>query len=323
MLFTEQIVPITVALGVFVTILLVFISFINYLRSRSQKQEIVHKIQSSWKGREINEERKDQSKTHGATKARMIDFFAFLGKKTFSKQSSDHSKLRPQFQKAGFRHEKSAAVFWGIKAFFTLSFVILFLSFMMAHPGALSPPLKIALCGLLGLSGFLLPDVILNRIISKRSRSIFNAFPNALDLLAVCVEAGMGLDSSLNRVGEEIRIDSKILSDELKLLNLELRAGKSRKQALEDFAMRSDLDDVRSFTTLLIQADKFGTSIAESLRVYSDTFRTKRYQRAEEIAARLPVKLIFPLVFFIFPALFVVILGPAAIRIYQALIVNV
>jgi tight adherence protein C len=165
--------------------------------------------------------------------------------------------------------------------------------------------------------------VIINRIISRRSKSIFNAFPNSLDLMAVCVEAGMGLDSSLNRIAEEIEIDNKTLSDELKLLNLELRAGRSRKQALEDFAMRSDLEDVRSFTTLLIQADKFGTSIAESLRVYSDTFRTKRYQRAEEIAAKLPVKLIFPLVFFIFPSLFVVILGPAVIRIYQALIVSV
>jgi len=323
MLFNEQIMPIIVSLGVFISILLCFLSVINYLRNRSQKQKMVHKIQTSWKGGEIVDGRRDQSKKHRGSKARMIGFFAFLGKKMFSKQSSDHSKLRPQFQKAGFRHEKSTAVFWGIKAFFTVLFPIVFLFLMMAHPGVLSLPLKIALCGLLGLSGFLLPDVILNRIILKRSRRIFNAFPNALDLLAVCIEAGMGLDSALNRVGEEIRIDSKILSDELKLLNLELRAGKSRKQALEDFAMRSDLEDVRSFTTLLIQADKFGTSIAESLRVYSDTFRTKRYQRAEEIAARLPVKLIFPLVFFIFPALFIVILGPAAIRIYQALIVNV
>jgi len=322
MQFTSEMIPIAVALAVFITILLSFLAVSNYLRSRSHKQKIVQKIQSSRMAGEIFEKRVNQSEKTGGLKTQIIELFVLLGKRIFPKQSSDDSQLRPKFQKAGFRSQKAASVFWGIKAFLSLCFPILFFIIMLNYPGTLILPLKIAVYCLLGLSGFLLPDVIINRIISRRSKSIFNAFPNTLDLMAVCVEAGMGLDSSLNRIAEEIEIDSKILSDELKLLNLELRAGKSRKQALEDFAMRSDLDDVRSFTTLLIQADKFGTSIAESLKVYSDTFRTKRYQRAEEIAAKLPVKLIFPLVFFIFPSLFVVILGPAVIRIYEALIVS-
>jgi tight adherence protein C len=323
MQITNEMIPIAVALAFFITILLSFLAVMNYLRIRSNKRKLVRKIEASRMDGEIFEKGINQSKKTGGLKNHIIEFFVSLGKRIFPKQSSDYSQLRPKFQKAGFRSQKAASVFWGIKAFLSLCFPIVFFVIMINYPGTLTLPLKIAVCFLLGFSGFLLPDVILNRIISKRSKSIFNAFPDSLDLMAVCVEAGMGLDSSLNRVAEEIEIDSKILSDELKLLNFELRAGKSRKQALEDFAMRSDLDDVRSFTTLLIQADKFGTSIAESLKVYSDTFRTKRYQRAEEIAARLPVKLIFPLVFFIFPSLFVVILGPAVIRIYEALIVSV
>ena len=323
MQFTNAMIPIAIAIGGFLTVLLFFLAVINYLRIRSHKQKIVRKIEDSRMDGEIFEKGINQSKKTGGLKNHIIELFVSLGRRIFPKQSSDYSQLRPKFQKAGFRSQKAASVFWGIKAFLSLCFPIGFFIIMINYPGTLTLPLKIALCFLLGFSGFLLPDFILNRIISKRSKSIFNAFPNSLDLMAVCVEAGMGLDSSLNRVADEIEIDSKILSDELKLLNFELRAGKSRKQALEDFAMRSDLDDVRSFTTLLIQADKFGTSIAESLKVYSDTFRTKRYQRAEEIAARLPVKLIFPLVFFIFPSLFVVILGPAVIRIYEALIVSV
>ena len=323
MQFTSAMIPVAIAMAVFITVLLSFLAVINYLRIRSHKQKIVRKIEDSRMDGEIFEKGINQPKKTGGLKNHIIELFVSLGKRIFPKQSSDYSQLRPKFQKAGFRSQKAASVFWGIKAFLSLCFPIVFFVIMINYPGTLTLTLKIAVCFLLGFSGFLLPDFILNRIISKRSKSIFNAFPNSLDLMAVCVEAGMGLDSSLNRVAEEIEIDSKILSDELKLLNFELRAGKSRKQALEDFAMRSDLDDVRSFTTLLIQADKFGTGIAESLKVYSDTFRTKRYQRAEEIAARLPVKLIFPLVFFIFPSLFVVILGPAAIRIYEALIVSV
>jgi len=130
----------------------------------------------------------------------------------------------------------------------------------------------------------------------------------------------MGIDAAINRVAEEIKVTNKTLSDELRLLNLELRAGKARRDALKDLAMRTDLQDVESFATLLIQTEKFGTNVAKALRVYSDMFRTKRYQKAEELAAKMPVKLVIPLAFFIFPSLFVVILGPAAIRIFQVLL---
>jgi tight adherence protein C len=134
------------------------------------------------------------------------------------------------------------------------------------------------------------------------------------------VEAGMGMDGAINRITKEIRLNSPILADELNFLNIELRAGKLRQDALRNLAMRTDLDEMSSLVTLLVQTDKFGTSVADALRVYSDSFRTQRYQRAEELAAKIPVKLVLPLILFILPALFVVIVGPAAIRIYQNLL---
>ena len=127
----------------------------------------------------------------------------------------------------------------------------------------------------------------------------------------------MGLDAAINRVGEEMKLTNKALSDEFKLLNLELRAGKSRRDALQNLALRTDIEEVSNLVTLLIQTDRFGTSVAQALRVYSDAFRTERFQKAEEIAAKIPVKLVFPTILFIFPSLFVAIMGPAMIRVYE------
>ena len=154
-------------------------------------------------------------------------------------------------------------------------------------------------------------------VLKKR---LAKGFPDALDLMVVCVEAGMGLDAAINRVGEELGLSHPELSRELNHLNLELRAGKSRQTALRNLANRVDMEDVNSLVTLLIQTDRFGTSVAQALRVFSDSFRTARYQRAEEIAAKIGTKLIFPLVLFIFPSLFVVTLGPALIMAYRTLL---
>jgi Flp pilus assembly protein TadC len=184
----------------------------------------------------------------------------------------------------------------------------------------LDPTRVLALCIFLAIVGLYLPVFWLSIKISKRKNKIFEGLPDALDLLVICVEAGMGLDSAIYRVAEEIMLSNQPLADELKLYNLEMRAGKSRREALKNFALRVNLEEIQSLVTLLIQADKFGTSIAQSLRVYSDSFRTKRFQRAEEIAAKLPVKLIFPLMFFIMPALFVVLVGPAMISLYKAFV---
>ncbi len=182
------------------------------------------------------------------------------------------------------------------------------------------PNVTMLICIILAIAGFYLPDLFLQIKTSRRKDKISRGIPDALDILVVCVEAGMGLDAAMNRVADEIKLNNKPLSEELKLYNLELRAGKSRQDALRNLGLRIDIEDIKNFATLLIQTDKFGTSIAQALRTYSDTFRTKRYMKAEEIAAKLPVKLMVPLILFVFPSLLVVLMGPAAIRIYHTLI---
>ncbi len=173
---------------------------------------------------------------------------------------------------------------------------------------------------LLTIAGFYLPNLLLKMKISSRKDKISRGIPDALDILTVCVEAGLGLDAAMNRVAEESNLTNKPLSEEFKLYNLELRAGKTRQEALKDLAERTDIEELRNFSTLLIQTDKFGTSIAQALRTYSDSYRSKRFLKAEEIAAKLPVKLVVPLILCIFPALFVAIAGPAVIRIFHTFI---
>jgi tight adherence protein C len=170
------------------------------------------------------------------------------------------------------------------------------------------------------LLGLYMPDLWLKIKTHRRKDRITKGFPDALDLLVVCVEAGMGLDGAINRVGQELDLNQPELSHEFKLLNLELRAGKARTAALKNLANRTDIDDVHSLVTVLLQTDRFGTSVAQALRVFSDSFRTTRYQRAEESAAKVPTKLIFPLAICIFPAMFSVILGPVAITIFRTLV---
>lgn len=168
--------------------------------------------------------------------------------------------------------------------------------------------------------GYMMPNIFLARRIAYRQREIFESFPDAIDLTTVCVEAGLGLDAALARVGSEMRLKSPILGEELHLVNLELRAGSSRERALRNLAQRTGIDEIDALVAILIQADRFGTSVADSLRVHSDNLRTKRRLRAEEAAAKVPLKLLFPVIFCIFPSLLLVLLGPAFIGIYRVLL---
>jgi tight adherence protein C len=167
--------------------------------------------------------------------------------------------------------------------------------------------------------GYIAPALHVGMRRSKRMKEMQKALPDALDMLVVCVEAGLGLNQAIVRVSHEVERISPVLSEQLELVNLEIRAGTAREDALRNLGERTGLDDIRSLTAMLIQTDRFGTSIAQALRVQADTLRTKRRQRAEEAAAKTTIKLVFPLVLFIFPAMFVVILGPAVIQIIQAL----
>jgi tight adherence protein C len=176
------------------------------------------------------------------------------------------------------------------------------------------------LLGLLGaVIGYLLPDLVLARLIRRRVRAIDHGLPDVLDLMIVCIEAGSGLDQAIAKASEELEVAHPALAQELRLVTTEIRAGKPRAEAFANLAARTQVDDVRGLVTMLTQTDRFGTSIAQALRIHAQTSRTKRRQRAEERAAKIGVKLIFPLVLCVFPAVYVVCIGPAVIAIYRAL----
>jgi tight adherence protein C len=161
--------------------------------------------------------------------------------------------------------------------------------------------------------GYLLPGLVLGRLTERRKREIREGLPDALDLFIVCVEAGCGLDQAIVKASDELGLTYPALAYELRMITTEIRAGKSRMEAFKNFAARTLVDDVQSLVALLVQTDKFGTSIAQALRTHAETSRTKRRQNAEERAGKIGVKLVFPLVLFLFPALYIVILGPAVI----------
>jgi tight adherence protein C len=236
----------------------------------------------------------------------MVGMFKRIGEK-MPRSPKELGPLRLRLVQAGYRREEALTIFFGIRVMFALGLFMFFSSSILARPNT-----TMALAGL-GV-GYVMPGMVLARLSKRRAHRIRLALADALDLLVVSVEAGLGLDQALSRVGAELAFAYPELAEELKLINLELRAGKPRAEALRNLADRTGVDDLSSLVTMLIQTDKFGTSIAQSLRVYSETLRTKRRQRAEEAAAKTGVKMVFPLVFCIFPAIWVVTIGPAAIR---------
>jgi tight adherence protein C len=227
------------------------------------------------------------------------------------KSTKETGKLQQRLVTAGYRGKEAVIVFFGIRAACALAAFAL----VMVLP---NPNLAFAMaaCGL----GYLLPSMQLGRLAKKRQHRIRLGLPDALDLLVVSVEAGLGLDQAIQRVGQELDFAHPELSEELSLINLELRAGTGRVDALRHLADRTGVDDIESLVAMLVQTDKFGTSVAQSLRVHSDTLRTKRRQRAEEAAAKTGVKMVFPLVFCIFPAIWVVTIGPAIIKFTQVIV---
>ena len=242
----------------------------------------------------------------------MIDALKKIG--NIAPQSrSEMGKLQARLVAAGYRNHEAITVFFGIRLGCALVVFAL-----LASPLIIRPNLPVALVGC--ALGYLVPSMLLGRLAKKRQHKIRLGLPDALDLLVVSVEAGLGLDQAIQRVGTELNFAHPDLSEELRLINLELRAGKARVDALRNFADRTGVDDVQSLVAMLVQTDKFGTSVAQSLRVHSDTVRTKRRQRAEEAAAKTGVKMVFPLFFCIFPAIWVVTIGPAVIKFIEVIV---
>jgi tight adherence protein C len=285
------------------------------LNYRKKRKELVARVKHIERESTI-EETKNLSLFDKAKKY-LLNIISSLGDSVKPKNQDELSHIRRMFARAGYRQQNVTVIFFGVKTFSAILFAGGFILFKVFFMKTLPSNYFMFLSILLALIGFYLPGLWLRIKIARRKDKILKGFPDALDMMVVCVEAGMGLDAAINRIGEEMKLGNKELSEEFKIVSLELRTGKSRRDALKNLALRTDLEDIKSLVTLLIQTDKFGTSIAQSLRVYSDSMRTKRYQRAEEIAAKLPLKMLFPLILFIFPSLFVAILGPAAIQIYR------
>lgn len=227
------------------------------------------------------------------------------------KTEEEVGKLKQKLQEGGFRGENAPTIFLGSK-FFCLIIGFLASGGTMLYVKGVTTEAAMYTIGISGIM-FYMPDLIVMLRKKSRQDNIFFGLPDALDLMVVCVEAGLGLDQAMRKVAEEMKKSYAVLAEEFGLCNLQLQMGAARNDVLHELGQRTGVDDLKALAAILIQADKFGSSIAQALRVQSDSMRTRRSQMAEEKAAKTAVKLIFPLVIFIFPAIFVVLVGPAAI----------
>lgn len=309
--------PLIAALLIFVSMLLFMAGAYFYSRARRNRLKLIEKIRASSPQEELGA-------AGGEVAPALPEGFlgkvlAWLGKPFQPKKTREFRRKNLDFIRAGIRSGSALPIFWGAKCILALSLAALFLSMnpFLLNKFMGTQLLVVSLCA--ALIGYYVPDIWLRFRISERMRRIQAGLPDALDLMVVCVEAGMSLDAAAYRVAEEIRFQHRELSEELNLTNLEIRAGKLRRDALRNLGRRTNLEDINSLASLLIQTDQLGTSIAQALRVYSDSFRTQRMQKAEEIAAKLPVKLIVPLGLCILPCIIIVVVGPAVIRLIRAL----
>src|SRR5499427_6953311 len=253
----------------------------------------------------------EETKFAERQKERVRDTLANVGKLLPPPSTEKSTRTQLLMIRAGYRSSEALMAMRGVKLIFPVALLA-----AVYFTGAYRANAFLIPAFALGF-GYLLPDMWLTWRVKSRQNKIRKALPDALDLLVICVEAGLGLDQALMKVSQDMRISHSNLSEELQLVNMEMRIGKTRIDALRELGRRTGLDDIKALVAMLIQTERFGTSIAQSLRVYSDDMRLKRRQRAEEMSAKTSVKMVPPLVFFIFPALMVVILGPAVITLIR------
>jgi tight adherence protein C len=265
---------------------------------------------------DVNDSRRSESKKSMSGMKKTLEG---LGAGIAGAQSDlERNSLRVRLANAGFRGESAPAIYQGLRVASLGTFAVLGALGTVVRSGFTLTSIlwMLIIAGL----GFYLPGICLWFLRSQRQKEIFLTLPDALDLMVVCVESGLGLDAAMRKVTDEMKTHAKVISEEFALANLQLQMGRPRREVLHDLGVRTGVDDVRSLAAILIQADRFGSSIAQALRVQSDSMRTRRKQIAEEKAAKTAVQLIFPLVLFIFPGIFVVLCGPAAISIQRNLL---
>jgi tight adherence protein C len=309
--------PIIISLFAFMVCLLMSLAVYIYLNSREASKVWSRRVEG-------RDEPLDVSPLDAglgqSLKRQFSDLLQTLGKANQPTDQAEVLNLRQALITAGYRSAPAPVFFLGAKMFCAM--VALLCLSLLPHKwlGFPSTTNLIMFYVLAAGAGYYAPSVWLRTAIGRRKETIMHALPDALDLMVVCVEAGLGLDQTINRVADEIKLSHNELSEEFHLLGLELRAGVARTDALRNLSRRIDLEEIKSLIALLVQTDRFGTSIGQALRVHSDAMKVGRQMKAEERAAKLPVKLLLPLIFFIFPSLFIIILGPAVIRIVRILL---
>lgn len=247
---------------------------------------------------------------------RLVEPVARLGTPT---DTEEHSH-RLRFLQAGLRHRSAPVAFYAVKVGLALGLPLLAWLLMTTAAKPLSGMASAMLLLVAATLGVLLPESWLRRRTAVRQRELFQALPDAIDLLVVCLEAGLGLDAALERVQRDMQLRSPVLAEELELLSSELRLGHAREQALRQLAQRAGIEEARLLVATLVQADRFGLGMADALRTHAQDLRLRRQLRAEEAAAQIPVKLLFPLIFALFPSLMVVLMGPAVIGVMRQML---
>ena len=300
-----------IAVVTFLAVMLASAALFLYLNSRESVQTWRRRAEGS---HDINEAGPTGDGLAGEVMTQLRALVEWFGRLNQPSNSEEVRATKRLMVTAGYRSGKAPILFVGARL---LMAVVVVVPLAMIPAKVLGFPTltNILLLYVAGAAcGYYAPKVWLRRAIAARKDALQRGIPDALDLMVVCVEAGLGLDQAIARVGEEIKRTHPVLNDELQLLSLELRTGVSRQEALRNLAQRTDVEEIRNLVALLVQTDRFGTSIGQALRVHADSMRTTRRLRAEELAAKLPVKLLLPLIFFIFPSIFIVVIGPAAIK---------
>lgn len=310
----QSLFPLLIAGSSALAVLLLFSSALSIARS--------HKRTSRIKDRLSGKRQTDGAATTSKNTTKVVESLTQtvqqLGERLGPSEGKDIETINSSLLQAGITHRHASRIFWGVKILLAVLALAGASFFALTAQHSISPSLMGLIVLLPCVAGLYAPNIWLSYRITQRRKKILHAFPDALDLLVVCVEAGMGLDQAIDRVSRELKLTSADLAYELHTVILELRAGKPRAEALKNLSTRIQLEDVTSLVTLIIQAETFGTSITSTLRVYSDHMRTTRQQRAEECAAKVPVKLLFPLILTILPVLLVTILGSASITLQNS-----
>jgi tight adherence protein C len=309
--------PILISLLAFVMVLLTSLAVYVYLNSREASKVWRRRVEGQTGTYDAFE---PDAGWADSIRRQLSKLLQTLGKSNQPTDQAEILNLRQGLITAGYRSAHAPIVFLGAKllcAMVTLLSLVLIPHKWLGFPSTTN---LIVFYVLAAGAGYYAPVLWLRSAIGQRKQTIMRALPDALDLMVVCVEAGLGLDQAINRVADEIKLSHQELSEEFHLLGLELRAGVARTDALRNLSRRIDLEEIKSLIALLVQTDRFGTSIGQALRVHSEGMKVSRQMKAEERAAKIPVKLLLPLILFIFPSVFIAIMGPGAIRIIRTLL---